>query len=265
MARLSRYQVDGTLETRFGFVSRGEHIWSEPYLARSVLSEWFEGHEIVGLPQWLDLLARLAEFWSQLASDSRGLVPRRRDYSWVLDPFFDLTSGLRAPIECCVFVSHRRGDKALAERIAWMSCQHGFDYWLDVHDPWLNALSAAPIPSPVKEILTAAIIEIALLNSTHVVAIHSATSAGSKWIPYEFGRAKAHGITTSQACSWFDPTASSIDAGEYTFLAARTHSEHELDAWLAREAGGPRGCSLPKKGWSGEEPAPLPAFSLRRI
>jgi hypothetical protein len=46
--------------------------------------------------------------------------------------------------------------------------------WLDVHDPVLRFASAALPPGhPVYVIIVAAIIEIALLNCTHVIAAYT--------------------------------------------------------------------------------------------
>src|ERR1700681_2204705 len=106
---------------------------------------------------------------------------------------------------CCVFISHRQSDINNALHIAWRATQAGYDYWLDIHDPTLNALNGAAIPSPAKDILLAAAIEIALLSATHVIALHTQYSIGpppmtlSKWIPYELGRAKARQINSNQA------------------------------------------------------------------
>jgi hypothetical protein len=74
-----------------------------------------------------------------------------------------------------VFVSHRMVDVAYAERIAWLASQKaGLEYWLDVHDPVLRlagtTLSAGHV---VYAMTVAAIIEMALLNCTHVIAAHT--------------------------------------------------------------------------------------------
>jgi hypothetical protein len=95
-----------------------------------------------------------------------------------------------------VFVSHRMADAPYAERIAWLASQNaGLEYWLDVHDPVLRFASAALPPGhPVYAITVAAIIEMALLNCTHVIAAHTppptnTTWRPSQWIPYELARA----------------------------------------------------------------------------
>jgi hypothetical protein len=156
--------------------------------------------------------------------------------------------------QCRVFASHRQADWPKAERVAYLATQAGFEYWLDIHDPSLAAANRAGLPSPAKEILIAAIIEIGLLNSTHVLALHTANSAGSKWIPCELGRAKQRRVFSSRACGWFDPSATAPVAGEYTFLAVRTHSDAEFQHWLRHQPG----CARSPLPWSKSRiPKPL--------
>ena len=81
-----------------------------------------------------------------------------------------------------------------AERIAWLASRKaGLEYWLDVHDPVLRLASAALPPGrPVYAITVAGIIEMALLNCTHVIAAHTpppnTSWRPSQWIPYELAR-----------------------------------------------------------------------------
>jgi hypothetical protein len=74
-----------------------------------------------------------------------------------------------------VFVSHRMADVPYAERIAWLASRKaGLEYWLDMRDPVLRLASAVLAPGhPVYAITVAAIIEMAILNYTHVIAAHT--------------------------------------------------------------------------------------------
>ena len=102
-------------------------------------------------------------------------------------------------------MSHRKSDVEIADRIAYLAAtQCGYGYWLDVDDPVLNYVNATDvsIASPVREMLIAAIIEMGLLNSTHFIAAITWNSAGSKWIPYEFGRAKRRQLYSVYSASW---------------------------------------------------------------
>ena len=122
-----------------------------------------------------------------------------------------------------VFVSHRMADVPYAERIAWLASRKaGLEYWLDVHDPVLRLASAALPPGrPVYAITVAAIIEMALLNCTHVIAAHTpppnTSWRPSQWIPYELARAKKAGsVISRQAAGWFHPQVHPPESrGEY--------------------------------------------------
>ena len=87
-----------------------------------------------------------------------------------------------------LFVSHRKADKDCALRIAEIAAQNGFAYWVDVLDPDLQALSKSTIAGSLIPLVTACIIEMALINCTHVIACMTPHSRGTLWIPYEYGR-----------------------------------------------------------------------------
>ena len=70
-----------------------------------------------------------------------------------------------------IFVSHQQKDAPLANRIAWLASRSGFSYWLDVLDPDLKRLHGRKLDPTEKALLIAKIVETALLNCTHVVAI----------------------------------------------------------------------------------------------
>lgn len=216
-----------------------------------------------GRQAWLELWERLVRLAEQV--DPTGDRQQVWDDAW--HDFLEHAAREPRPpagqAPCCVFVSHRRCDVHFAERIAYLAAQRGFEYWLDVHDPSLAAANRAGLPSPAQEVLIAAVIEIGLLNSTHVIAVHTVNSDGSKWIPYELGRVKQRRIFSARACGWFDPTGAPPVAGEYTFLAARTHSDREVDDWLASQAtsaGRGFACRLGSSYWTkaGGIPKALP-------
>lgn len=142
------------------------------------------------------------------------------------------------PVRPRVFVSHRQVDIKPALRIAYLACQEGFDYWLDVLDPTLKVPLPVGIKMPGslwKALATAAIIEMGLLNSTHVIAVLTRNSNGSQWIPYEYGRVKEPTPISLQAGSWVDGTVDIADLPEYLYLGVITTTEAELRAWLRSE------------------------------
>jgi hypothetical protein len=103
-------------------------------------------------------------------------------------------------------------------------------------------------------ILIAAIIKIGLLNSSHVVTVHTNNSATSKWIPYEFGRAKDRRIRSTQAASWLEPTLQLAACGEYVQLAVVARGgAGGLITWLQQQ-----NCHGQQRFWSYPTPVPLP-------
>ena len=174
----------------------------------------------------------------------------------ILAEFLDRTSRLPRASECCLFVSHRQSDVAIAERIAQLATQEHYDYWLDVHDPVL--IYAPTLSSPLRELLIASIIEIALLNCTHVIGARTKDSIESKWMPYELGRAKQRLIYAHQAANWFEPGVTPNDCGEYTLLTVRTLKRADIERWL-RSSKPYSGCICSTaKTWGRTNPPELP-------
>jgi hypothetical protein len=184
----------------------------------------------------------LASSGSQAWRDLVGIIanPEAPDRE-LFDAFDDFLRAIglvdRKLMNDCVFISHRQSDWSLAEDVAKTVTNTGRDYWLDIHDPtlrWANK-KVTYLGSVARAILLAAIIEIALLNSTHVITLHTPNSAESAWIPYELGRAKARKIVSSQAAGWFDPPKI-LPSGcpEYVHLAHQTFSHQDVEDWLMK-------------------------------
>jgi hypothetical protein len=139
-----------------------------------------------------------------------------------------------------LFVSHRSCDAPLALAIGKVAKQVGFDIWIDVLDPALQSL--IPQPDHVqKAIATALIVEMAVLNCSHLVAAMTPATAGSWWVPYEYGRVKEKQPMTSNVASWIDAKfAQNLPVGpsgpylvpEYLYLGDRVRTKRELKAWL---------------------------------
>ena len=138
----------------------------------------------------------------------------------------------------CVFISHKRSDAPLAEKLARaIGKTKKYNVWLDVWDPNLKALaklSRAGRLTPEQEaVAIAATIEMALVNSSRVLAVMTRNSAGSRWIPYEYGRVK-EGISFGQdAAAWLDPTYNATThLAEYMLLGPRLKTRAHLQSWL---------------------------------
>jgi hypothetical protein len=61
----------------------------------------------------------------------------------------------------------------------------------------------------------------------------------SRWVPYEFGRAKSHSIVSSQAAGWFErppppPPPPPETWGDYLLLAEIWRDEPDVVSWLMR-------------------------------
>ena len=162
------------------------------------------------------------------------------------------------PPQPCVFVSHRRSDEAQARRVAFLACQAGFDYWLDVVDPNLSGVTgAATLLKAQRAAAVAAIIEMGLLNSTHVLAVMTANTKGSEWVPYEYGRVKTPQLPISvQAACWASPGMGS-DLPGYLYLGEVHRSEGDVTRWLRAERQKQPSERIGPCGWRGSEPEPL--------
>jgi hypothetical protein len=155
-----------------------------------------------------------------------------------------------------VFVSHQRLDAPWAERAAWTANEAHFDYWLDIHDPKLTAANTSVLSPGAKSVLIAGIIEMALANCTHVVSMQTLNAQQSRWVPYEFGRAKERRLLANNAASWFEHGVTPGSNGDYLLLAFCAPTSTALEAWLnaAGRALPPR----PKNRWLRPVPNPLP-------
>lgn len=195
--------------------------WSERF------PQWVEGSRY-----WAEQ-ARLCESW-QL----------RRWESFVLEELFpklrELGDGTRESTRPPrVFISHRQTDALEAKRVATIAKSEGFAYWLDVEDPLLRRLATMRTKGTrafrLVALTTAIVIEMALLNSTHIVAVMTRHTRGSQWVPYEYGRVKERTPYSHVVGAWITPVKGKIVWPEYLHLGRRFHSEHALRIWLKSE------------------------------
>ncbi len=131
-----------------------------------------------------------------------------------------------------VFVSYKSQDRKYALRIAYLSNEEGFNYWLDVLDPDLKRVTQHQPQQ--KAFAIAAIIEMALLNSSHVIASITPLTWDSRWVPYEFGRVKDDFVLAHQASSWIAPNRQT-NLPEYLNLCPQSFSESDIRSWLSHE------------------------------
>ena len=199
--------------------------------------------DIVGVDQWIRLIAGIRD-WVSRAEMPEGFGAVLREF----DLFLQTVATVKPSLATArVFVSHQRDDWKEAERVAWHATEVGFEYWLDVHDPVLAFANRSTLPTQIKAVLIAAIIEMGLLNSTHVVALQTANSRRSRWVPYEFGRAKQRLLVPWNAASWFEKGIAPDPNGDYLSLAFCAPTTTELERWFISQPGARR--VAPNKLW----------------
>jgi len=168
------------------------------------------------------------------------------------------------PLSCPrLFVSHRSIDRDLALRVAWIAKSEGFDFWLDVLDPALNHPRLAALNQAQRALATAAIIEMGLLNCSHVIALITQLTKGSDWVPYEYGRVKDVPPVSVQAACWRHPQMTHSSLAEYLLLGPIHDSETAIRAWVVSQliawSSAHRKCTAgAAKRWEYPVPSPLP-------
>lgn len=223
-----------------------------------------EGYAIRGVAEWRLYIGQLLEY---LSSEDQGFRLRMRQMILVqaqgganldsrtteeiilhllllsLQQLEPISPSQRCPR---VFISHRRVDGDIALRMVQLAQQSNFAWWVDVLDPALASLPSLPgIPTAAIPVLSACIIEMAILNCTHVLAAMTPNSVGSAWIPYEYGRIKVRQVITFNTAVWIHPDALPLPfPNDYMLLGEITFFEKEITSWLDDEylAWGRSGC-----------------------
>jgi len=218
---------------------------------RSISGDLLDRYDerVLGYQAWRQMIYMLREFLQQEEPD-----PFLAAFDEFLRQLQQIEDG---PSACRVFVSHQRADVAFAERIAFLATLQGFEYWLDAHDPLLQLTNRTTLPPVVQSILIAAIIEMALLNCSHGITVQTRSAQHSRWVPYEFGRAKRRWLTSTQVASWFDNGMYAAATADYLKLGVCTQSEAAVVDWFASEWAR---CSCPIVPviWRGGRVEPLP-------
>lgn len=126
----------------------------------------------------------------------------------------------------------------------------GFAFWVDILDPRLSSLPNFPAnSSSIKSLLTACIIEMAIINCTHVITCMTPNSKGSLWIPYEYGRITAIPGYLSAASAWKHPDFPKPNLPEYMHLGLIHTTEKEIEDWHGTELNRKnqkKSCALPE-------------------
>lgn len=149
---------------------------------------------------------------------------------------FDFT-GQTKQIKCPrVFISHKQADEEIALRIAWLAVQETFEFWLDVLDPPLQnfLIRKGNLSATDEARITAAIIEMGLINCTHVIAVITEKARPSRWIPYEYGRIKDNKSLIGSTACWISHSERT-NFPEYLHLGNISYTEQDVRNWLRQE------------------------------
>ena len=126
-----------------------------------------------------------------------------------------------------IFIAHLAADRLAALKMARIVSECGFHFWLDVLDAQVKRL-AGLTPAIETMVTTSAVIEMAMLNCTHVIAIKQ-----SPWIDYAFGRIRTRAAYLSQAGVWPGPGSG---------LGRCVVDKAAIQDWLNAEFGMTLGC-----------------------
>jgi hypothetical protein len=128
-----------------------------------------------------------------------------------------------------VFVSHKQEDGDLALKIAKAIHMSGIDVWVDI----IDLPSGAPASPKTRNeaLLIAGMIEMALINCTHLIAVMTEHTAPSRWVPYEYGRMKDDPPAQLTVSAWRDHSAPRDTFAEYMLLAPIFETRSELKTW----------------------------------
>ena len=180
-------------------------------------------------PEWVEGVDLWREYIDGDASGLRRLldvlVARRASVTWGA-----AGTELNRPR---LFISHRKDDDLRARDVAALAQAEGFQVWLDVLDSVLQRATNASTGTPAHALFIALYIEMALLNSTHVIALITPRTPGTFWVPYEYGRAKDSSPHSLRAASWIDQHVGYEP--EYLELGVKTRTDDEIREWLRAE------------------------------
>jgi hypothetical protein len=132
----------------------------------------------------------------------------------------------------CLFISFRSTNRAQALWLARRAARKKIPVFLDVWDPMLTAVSASKLHKKIQTLLTAIIIEIALLRCTHLMVVHTTHTKTSVWVPYELGRAK-HRVVSSNAAAFWHGAARLPGYAHLVECIERKAPHTKLDKWLS--------------------------------
>ncbi len=129
-----------------------------------------------------------------------------------------------------IFIAHLEADRLQALKMARIVSECGFNFWLDVLDPQVKRFEV--LPAAVRTtVATSAVIEMAMLNCTHMVTVGNA----SPWLEFACGRIRTRAAYLWQVGSW---PGRSGDLG----LGWNVRDKAAIQEWLNAEFAMTLGC-----------------------
>jgi hypothetical protein len=126
-----------------------------------------------------------------------------------------------------LFIAYHQADIVEAKRLAHLANMLGMAYWLEAYDSL--RLEPGLQDQALAGTLTAAAIEMGLLNCSHAVVVARAPLGGVDWGAYQVARAREHVRLAGCHAYWLDHQDGGFDLAGLTELL---HGEAALWRWL---------------------------------
>lgn len=182
--------------------------------------------QCVGAQAWMRLVESLA---AQFPLDE-GPAPagRQRVQEQRLAGFLNTLRSLRKrrrPRR--LYIAYHQADIVEAKRLAHLANTLGMAYWLDAYDS-LRHEPGMP-QQALAGTLTAASIEMGLLNCSHAVVVARVPGSGIDWGAYQVARAREHVRLAGGHALWLDSHDTGFDLAG---LSEVLHGDQALWRWL---------------------------------
>src|SRR5277367_1711016 len=103
------------------------------------------------------------------------------------------------------------------------------DFFRSLLNPELLNIPSMALPGQAEAVAMASVIEIGLLNCSHVIALITPNTKGTLWIPYEYGRVKEPPPLSLGAACWVHRDYND-GLPEYLHLGPVLYAEAEIES-----------------------------------
>lgn len=182
--------------------------------------------QCVGAQAWMRLIESLGAQFP--ANEGPAAAGRQRGQELRLAGFLNTLRSLRKrrrPRR--LYIAYHQADAVEAKRLAHLANSLGMAFWLDAFDSL--RLEPAQPPQSLIGTLTAASIEMGLLNCSHAVVVARAPRHGIDWGAYQVGRAREHVRLAGGHALWLEPHDGGFDLAGLTEVL---HGDAAISRWL---------------------------------